>query len=151
VGRHPHLASPERRDRFATRLRSWCAEADPQLIAWVVLKEHYHLVIHPERPDDLGARIAKLHKDSAAQINGEDGTIGRQVWYEHWDTSLWTQGDLWSRINYVHHNPVNHGYVTDPADWPWSSFRDLLDGWDDEERRLSGRFPAPRKIPGDDY
>ena len=25
-------------------------------------------------------------------------------------------------VDYIHFNPVKHGYVSAPGDWPWSSF-----------------------------
>jgi putative transposase len=30
--------------------------------------------------------------------------------------------DLERHADYIHYNPVKHGYVARPADWPWSSF-----------------------------
>ena len=29
-------------------------------------------------------------------------------------------------LNYVHHNPVRHGYVERWTDWPWSSAAEYL-------------------------
>ena len=29
-------------------------------------------------------------------------------------------------VNYVHHNPVHHGYVQHWTDWPWSSAAEFL-------------------------
>lgn len=26
-------------------------------------------------------------------------------------------------LNYIHFNPVKHGYVSDPYDWPWGSLQ----------------------------
>jgi putative transposase len=37
------------------------------------------------------------------------------------------------RFNYIHYNPVKHGYVQNPEDWEFSSYRFYLreggDGW----------------------
>lgn len=33
---------------------------------------------------------------------------------------------FWATLNYVHHNPVHHGYVKQWQDWPFSSARDYL-------------------------
>jgi len=30
-------------------------------------------------------------------------------------------------MNYIHHNPVHHGYVSDWCDWPYSSAGRFLD------------------------
>jgi hypothetical protein len=82
----------------------------------------------------------------------EDRSEGRQCWYEYWDRSLWTAGDLLSRINYVHGNPVKHGYVDEAAEWPWSSLGEYLarEEWQQLRPQLE-RFPAPNKLPGDDF
>ena len=34
---------------------------------------------------------------------------------------------FWVTLNYVHHNPIHHGYVERWQDWPWSSASDFLD------------------------
>jgi putative transposase len=36
-------------------------------------------------------------------------------------------------VNYIHHNPVRHGYVAKWQEWPWSSARDYLSRVGDEE------------------
>jgi putative transposase len=33
-------------------------------------------------------------------------------------------------MDYVHYNPVKHGYVAAPVDWPYSTFaRSMKKGW----------------------
>lgn len=44
-----------------------------------------------------------------------------------WQTSFYdhvirNQNDFNNHANYIHYNPVKHGYVSKPQDWPWSSF-----------------------------
>ena len=128
-----------------------CSVGAVELIACVVLDEHYHAVVRPERPDSFPGWIGALHQASASLLNSEDGTRGRRVWYQYWDTSLWTEGDLWSRINYVHFNPVKHGYVPDPAGWAWSSYRAFLEGLEGDDAARGECFPAPRRLPHDDF
>jgi len=36
--------------------------------------------------------------------------------------SIRSEGDLNRHLDYLHFNPVKHGLVKRPADWPWSSF-----------------------------
>ena len=36
-------------------------------------------------------------------------------------------------MNYIHHNPVRHGYVTRWQDWPFSSASDYLEDVGKEE------------------
>lgn len=30
-------------------------------------------------------------------------------------------GHHWATVNYLHYNPVKHGYVDRMTEWPWSS------------------------------
>ena len=82
--------------------------------------------------------------------NDEDRTPGRQVWYSYWDRCLWTEGDFWSRINYIHRNPVKHGHVATPEEWPHSSWPRFASLQPESEAALAlQRFPAPRQLPHD--
>ena len=51
----------------------------------------------------------------------------------------------WATINYVHHNPVKHGYVEKWHEWPWSSAMDFLASMNREEaRQIWKAFPIER-------
>ena len=77
------------------------------------------------------------------------GTPGARNWSQYWDRILRTEGDLWSRINYIHLNPVRHGYVGAPGEWEWSSVHSFAEQASEETRAALRRFPAPRSVPGD--
>jgi len=49
------------------------------------------------------------------------------VWHNYWDTGIRTEADYWARFNYIHHNPVKHGYVPRTEDWLYSSYRYYLE------------------------
>lgn len=151
-GRAPHLRAPERRDTFQQVLLNAANEYNLELVAWVVLPEHYHGVLVPRQPGVFSSWVNGVHRQSASTWNREDGTPGRQCWHDYWDRTLWTEGDVLSRLNYIHQNPVRHGYVGDAADWPWSSYRQIMASADAEGIvNALRRFPAPRRIPGDDF
>lgn len=131
-------------------MRECCLRFGVSRLAWVILADHYHVILRPESEDAVAAWVRALHWDSAAAWNDEDQTPGRQCWYQYWDTSLWTPGDLWSRVNYIHLNPVKHGYASGPEEWAWSSF--LREEWQSADAcKGLERFPAPRKLPRDDF
>ena len=47
----------------------------------------------------------------------------RGVWHRRfWEHVVRDEDDLERLVDYIHFNPVKHGYVTWPGDWPWSSF-----------------------------
>jgi putative transposase len=56
------------------------------------------------------------------RING-----GRQVWFNCFDRVIKSHRHFWASVNYIHHNPVHHGYVDAWQDWPWSSAAQFLE------------------------
>lgn len=47
----------------------------------------------------------------------------RGVWLpKYWEHTIEDEDDYESHFDYVHFNPVKHGLVRSPRDWPWSSF-----------------------------
>jgi putative transposase len=114
------LASETRRDEWAASLFTAMEEAGGILRAWVVLPNHYHLVACVSL-DAFAARIGRLHNGKATQWNREDAKPGRKVWHRFSDRRIRSQGHYFTTLNYVHGNPVHHGYADRPCDWRWSS------------------------------
>jgi putative transposase len=47
----------------------------------------------------------------------------RGVWQRRfWEYTVRDEDDLKRCVDYIHWNPVKHGFVTRPADYPWSTF-----------------------------
>jgi putative transposase len=102
--------------------------------AWVVLPNHAHAIwTLPPGDHDCATRwravkIAfskALHKTcgpGGARSKGESATGDGTIWERHY-LAYRVSGDeeYASLIDYVHGNPVRHGYCEHPADWPWSS------------------------------
>jgi putative transposase len=110
------------KDIVRDKLKALVTEYRLRLYAWVIMDNHYHLLIKSHIGDDLSVFFRKLHGATAFEINGRDGTRGRQLWHNYWDTCIRTEADYWTRLNYIHHNPVKHGYASRMEDWPFSSY-----------------------------
>jgi putative transposase len=93
-----------------------------RLQAWAVLNNHYHFVASsPEQPDSLKTLIARLHEYSAKKLNRLDDTAGRKIWHNYWDTHITHQTSFFSRLRYVHQNPVHHGVADNASSYEWCS------------------------------
>jgi REP-associated tyrosine transposase len=150
IDHQPLLCTPQRLAWFADRLAGAVVAEISELVAWVILPDHYHAIIRVPQERSIARLLHRLHGEAAHQLNLEDGTPGRQVWYSYWDHCLWTEGDLWSRINYIHRNPVKHGHVATPAQWAHSSWQQFASLAPASEAAVGlQRFPAPRQLPQD--
>jgi putative transposase len=77
-------------------------------------------LVHRDAPisqtDKLGHRDAP-YMFGAGRRKGE-ADVWQRRFYEH---TIRDEGDWGRHIDYIHWNPVKHGYVTRPQAWRWSS------------------------------
>ncbi len=114
------------KDLVRDQLKTLVVEFGLQLAAWVILDNHYHLLTKSRVGTALPRFFGRLHGRTSFDLNGRDGTRGRQVWHNYWDTCIRGEADYWTRFNYIHHNPVKHGYVAQSEDWSFSSYHYYL-------------------------
>lgn len=126
---HKHIIGKSR-DRMAeceSELIEICSESSSKLYAWCVLPNHYHLLLCTAAVRKLLSRLGKFHGSSSFRWNGEDDTRGRKVWFRALERSMRSERHFYATLNYIHHNPVKHGYVEKWKDWPYSSAADYLE------------------------
>ena len=119
--------TPERMTECEGEILKVCAEHASSLYAWCVLPNHYHLVLQTDNLDGLRHELGKFHGRSSFKWNGQDNQRGRQVWHNCLDREIKSHRHFWACVNYVHHNPVHHGYVEKWQDWPWSSAASFIE------------------------
>jgi len=92
------------------------------LQAWAIFSNHYHFIANsPVEAASLPKFLGHLHAVTATAVNKLDGTPGRKVWFQYWDTKLTYEKSYFARLKYVHDNSVKHGLVTLPTDYQWCS------------------------------
>ncbi|MDR0440289.1 MAG: transposase [Candidatus Accumulibacter sp.] len=108
-------------------------------LAWVVLPDHMHAIWElPEDDGNCATRWMLIKSGFSRSIpkrewvresrrkKGERGLWQRRV-REHLITDA---EDLQRHMDYVHFNPVKHGYVKRASDWSYSSIhRYIRRGW----------------------
>ena len=103
-----------------------CREFGSETHAWCILPNHYHLLLRTERIKELRRELGQFHGRSSFSWNGEDKQRGRKVWHNCFERPMKSERHFWATVNYVHHNPVHHGYVEHWQEWPWSSAAEFL-------------------------
>ncbi|MDO8688744.1 MAG: transposase [Dehalococcoidia bacterium] len=103
------------------------------LIAWVAMPNHVHVLIRVYEGGQLGKivqswksytgrRIAELGLGGPRAGLPTAGGISTSVWMrEYWDRFIRDEKHFYAAIEYIHKNPVKARLVKNPEDWPWSS------------------------------
>lgn len=102
-----------------------------EIDAIVILLEHLHCIwTLPESDDDFSLRWREIksafsrklapteYKNKSRLARKERGIWQRRFW-EH---TLRDESDYQKHMDYIHYNPVKHGYVDSIEQWPYSSF-----------------------------
>lgn len=116
------MSLSKRRSEFESRILSSLQTSDIQISAWVILPNHYHILIGVTDFEKIPVFIKKLHNGTSYEWNREDNCSGkRKVWFHYLDRFIRDEPQYFQAINYIHFNPVKHAYVEDPFHWHWSS------------------------------
>ena len=147
-----HFRDPARLTLLQDQLLALTREHRWQLQAWAVFSNHYHFIaVSSPGAVPLLSVIRRLHASTAQAVNRLDGTEGRRLWFEYWDTRLTFERSYLARLHYVHQNPVRHGLVGAATSYPWCSA-----GWFEQRAQPSffhtvTSFKIDRVHVPDDY
>jgi putative transposase len=115
--------------------------------AMVVLPDHLHAIwTLPEGDTDYPKRWSLIKAGFSRRVptgerrNRSRMTKGeRGIWQRrYWEHLIRDDRDFGQHADYIHYNPVKHGYVSRAGDWPYSSFHRYVrvgiyrDGWGGE-------------------
>ena len=98
-----------------------------EIVSWAVLPDHMHLIIDPEE-NNLSNLMARIELSFARSYRDRIRVSKKRIWqYRFWDHVIRNQDDLNRHIDYIHYNPVKHGLVSSPSDYPNTSFSAFLE------------------------
>lgn len=124
----PHIGfSPQRMDGFSASLLNLFQEHTARTVAWCVLPNHYHALVEAPNILKLLHELGRLHGRTSHTWNGEENARGRQVFHRATERFMRSERHFFATVNYVHNNPVHHGYVRLWTEWPWSSAAEYLE------------------------
>lgn len=124
--KRPLLKSDTVKQHLLTTIESCLNEKNWHLSHWVILDNHYHLLISSDKGEDMPRIFRKIHGLSARFIQSK-GPCELPIWWNYWDYCPRDEKDFYIRLNYLLNNPIKHGYVTDLNDYPYSSFHMTLE------------------------
>jgi putative transposase len=139
------MVAPERRTTFQDILLEGFQEIHAEIIGWVILLNHYHILVNVESLDLVSNLLKQIHGSTSHTWNQQDRLTGkRKIWYRYADRVIRNEFHLHQTLNYIHYNPVKHGLVEDVYDWQWSSlFWYIEDKGQEWLREQWGKYKPP--------
>ena len=147
----PIFQTPESLTYLTNLLLELAESHDWRLEAWAIFPNHYHFLGESEKDGSLKGFVREFHSKSAMEINQLDGTRGRKVWSQYWESQITFHRSFLARLNYIHQNPVRHRAASSASAYPWCS-----GGWferraEQEFYRTVRSFPIDRLEVPDDF
>ncbi len=154
--RRPILTSAPVRNSIRSAFSIVRSEYPFETNAWVLLPDHLHCIwTLPQGDSDYSKRWSKI-KRLVTQGNFFSGMVrgcSRKsrnegfIWQRRfWEHVIESERDYRIHVDYIHWNPVKHGYVSNVVSWEFSSFhRHVSEGiydpdWGISESKFKGRI-----------
>ena len=105
-----------KKDKLLLKIFCFAWEYQIDLLAWVVMIDHYHLLIKTRFGKNISNYTGKIHSGFTFEMNELEGKKGRRLWHNYWDWCIRDECDYWKQFNYIHNNPIKHGLVSIPQE-----------------------------------
>ena len=148
VGRMTLFDKPGDYAAFETALGHAFAAVPMRVVTYVLMPNHWHLVLWPEHDDHLSEFMRLLTVTHTQRWHAHRRTSGTGPVYQGRFKSFPIEQDhhLLTVARYVDRNPVRAGLCGRAQDWPWSAARGLraVDVLTDTASVQTGRTIPPR-------
>ncbi len=133
--RRPVLDRPESRQALREVIEDVRIRRPFSIDAWVLLPDHIHCIwTLPEGVSDFSLRWSLIKSGFSKKTKAlfkvdewmNDSKLKRRestVWQRRfWEHQVRDDEEYRVYTDYIHYNPVKHGYVKRVLDWPYSTF-----------------------------
>lgn len=137
--RQPILCLDESRSALREAINEARGAHPFKIKAWVLLPDHLHCIWElPEGDVNYSMRWGLIKKAFTKKIRGMVGTahptksriMHREgaIWQRRfWEHKIRDEMDYRIHCDYIHYNPVKHGFADSPMDWDYSTFHRYMD------------------------
>ncbi|MEO0128696.1 MAG: transposase [candidate division WOR-3 bacterium] len=122
---HPIFKFEYHYQRYLEFLKQFSKKFNIDVIAYALMEWHIHLFIF-DRLNKISAFMENLHGEYAKYFNADTGRVGH-VFGERFNNKIVQPNNygLWLS-RYIHRQPVEAGIVSNPAYYPWTSYRQYI-------------------------
>jgi putative transposase len=143
VGRQQIFHDDSDYQLFETILEEVSDITNVDILAYVVMPNHWHLVLRPAADGELSDFMKRLTVTHTQRYRVKTKTVGEGPVYQGRYKSFLIQEDkhLLTVLRYVERNPIAAKLVADPMEWKYSSLYHRYEGTADEKHLLAS-WPA---------
>jgi putative transposase len=131
--RRPILCNTDSIEKIKTAFTQVMKKHPFNVDAMVLLPDHLHcLWTLPDNDQDFSTRWRLIKSQFTRACDGKSKLIPSRsrsskkeqaVWQRRfWEHLIRNEDDYVRHLEYIHYNPVKHGFVDAPAEWPHSTF-----------------------------
>ncbi len=138
--RQPLFSLPENTDRLKAAFKREIEKYPFTIDAIVILPDHLHTLWSlPGGDHDYSTRWSRIkgyfsigcvglkEMQSVSRHNKREKPVWQRRFWEH---TIRDENDWRNHMDYIHYNPVKHGYARSAGEWPYSSFQRCAQrGW----------------------
>ena len=98
------------------------------MLAYCLLPDHVHILMKlPEEDSGFSIRMREIKRLTTLWMRKELKSE-EEIWQDKfWEHTVRDEKELQIHFDYIHYNPIKHGYMDSYDGWKWSSFRDYFD------------------------
>jgi putative transposase len=169
--RMPLLTNDSWREKLAQFIEVAGKENLFDLVAFVFMPEHVHLLVYPTTPNpSISLYLARIKQPFSKQIKEilieqqsqllskltvqeRPGKTCFRFWQEGpgFDRNLFSTEAISLSLEYIHNNPVKRGLCRVAEDWKWSSARYYLDESINQNTGMASTTQYTGKASGTQY
>lgn len=107
-----------------------------EIFAIVILPEHLHMIIKPEKIEDYPKIISRIKHYFSRNMTVPEKKLSHSkfkkrekgIWQRrYWEHTIRDEDDLYKHLDYIHYNPVKHALVTAVKNWEYNSFHKFVE------------------------
>lgn len=117
-----------------------------RILAYVLMPNHWHLVLYPHKDGDMGLFMHRLSNAHTRKVHAITQTNGAGHLYQGRYKSFLVDSDSYflALVKYVERNPVRSKLVERCEDWQWGSSRRRISGTKEEKKLIDAPItPLP--------
>ncbi len=109
--------------RFMLLLSLACERLEMRVLAYVLMPNHFHLLVQPRRAKDLPDMMHWLSTTYAHYHHARHLTTGHLWQGRYRSFAIGSDEYLWHAAAYIERNAVRASLVPSATEWPWGSGR----------------------------